>query len=113
MELAERASAKHGERKLKVRMSDGHMARSTRQVADVKRPPTSVAKMVAAGNVCTLTSRIPGWSDRKAMSLVFTGIITGKGQTIRPVRHEGVARRCRNLEFDLGGVEDGQEDVAL
>ena len=59
MELAERASAKHGERKLKVRMSDGHMARGTRQVADVKRPPTSVAKMVAAGNRAHLAIKDP------------------------------------------------------
>ena len=40
----------HGHRKFKVRMTDGHVAGSTWQVADVKRPLMSVAKMVATGN---------------------------------------------------------------
>ena len=48
----------HGQRKFKVRMRDGHVAGTTWQVADVKRPLMSVAKMVAAGNrVFTSTAR--------------------------------------------------------
>ena len=43
----------------KVRMTDGHVAGSTRQVADVKRPLTSVARMVAAGNRLHLDSKDP------------------------------------------------------
>ena len=51
----------HGQRKVKVRMTDGHVAGSTWQVADVKRPLMSMAKMVAARNlVCISTARIPG-----------------------------------------------------
>ena len=47
----------HGQRKLKVRVSDGHVAGSTWQVADVKSPLMSVAKMVAAGNHVHLDSK--------------------------------------------------------
>ena len=49
----------HGQRKFKVRMRDGHVARITWQVADVKRPLMSVAKMVAAGNRVHLDSKDP------------------------------------------------------
>ena len=44
----------HGQRKLKDRMSDGHLAGSTQQVADM-----SVAKMVAAINREHLHSKDP------------------------------------------------------
>ena len=47
----------HGQRKFKVRMRDGQVA--GRQVADVKRPLMSVAKMVAAGNRVHLDSKDP------------------------------------------------------
>ena len=40
-------------------MRDGHVARTTWQVADVKRPLMSVAKMVAAGNRVHLDSKDP------------------------------------------------------
>ena len=50
---------KHGQRKCKVRMTDGHVAGSTWQVADVKRPFMSVAKKVAAGNRVHLASNDP------------------------------------------------------
>ena len=36
----------HAQRKFKVRMTEGHVAGSTWQVADVKRPPMSVANMI-------------------------------------------------------------------
>ena len=49
----------YGQRKFKVRMTDGHVAGSTWQVADVKRPLMSVAKMVAAGNRVHLDSMDP------------------------------------------------------
>ena len=49
----------HGQRKFKVRMRDEHVAGTTWQVADVKRPLTSVAKMVAAGNRVHLDSKDP------------------------------------------------------
>ena len=49
----------HGQRKFKVRMRDGHVAGTTWQVADVKRPLMSVAKMVAAGNRVHLDSKDP------------------------------------------------------
>ena len=49
----------HDERKLKVFMTDGHVAGSTWQVADVKRPLMSVAKMVAAGNCVHLDRKYP------------------------------------------------------
>ena len=40
-------------------MRDGHVAGTTWQVADVKRPLMSVAKMVAAGNRVHLDSKDP------------------------------------------------------
>ena len=40
-------------------MRDGHVAGTTWQVADVKRPLMSVAKMVAAGNRVHLDSKNP------------------------------------------------------
>ena len=40
----------HGQRKFKVRTAGGRTAKSTWQVADVKRPLMSMAKMIAAGN---------------------------------------------------------------
>ena len=49
----------HGQRKFKVRMRDGHVAGITWQVADVKRPLMSVAKMVGAGNRVHLDSKDP------------------------------------------------------
>ena len=49
----------HGQRKFKVRMRDGHVAGTTWQVADVKRPLMSVATMVAAGNRVHLDSKDP------------------------------------------------------
>ena len=49
----------HGQRKYKVRMTDGHVAGSTWQVADVKRPVMSMAKMVAARNRVQLDSKDP------------------------------------------------------
>ena len=49
----------HGQRKFKVRMRGGHVAGTTWQVADVKRPLMSVAKMVAAGNRVHLDSKDP------------------------------------------------------
>ena len=49
----------HRQRKFKVRMRDGHVAGTTWQVADVKRPLMSVAKMVAAGNRVHLGSKDP------------------------------------------------------
>ena len=39
-----------GQRKFRIRMTDGHVAGSAWQVVDGKRPLMSVAKMVAAGN---------------------------------------------------------------
>ena len=48
-----------GERKFKVRMRDGHVAGTTWQVADVKRPLMSVAKMFAALNRVHLDSKDP------------------------------------------------------
>ena len=42
----------HGQRKFKVRMTDGHVAGSTWQVADVKRLLMSVAKRSQPGIVC-------------------------------------------------------------
>ena len=59
VEPAERESANHGQRKFKVRMRDGHVAGTTWQVADVKRPLMSVAKKVAAGNRVHLDSKDP------------------------------------------------------
>ena len=47
----------HGQRKFKVRMTDGHVAGSTWQVADAKRP--LMTKMVAAGNCVHLDSKDP------------------------------------------------------
>ena len=47
------------QRKFKVRMRDGHVAGTTWQVADVKRPLMSVAKIVAAGNRVHLDSKDP------------------------------------------------------
>ena len=49
----------HGQRKFKVRMSDGHAAGSTWQVADLRRLLMSVAKMVAAGNRLHFDSKDP------------------------------------------------------
>ena len=49
----------HGQRKFKVRMRDGHVAGTTWQVADVKRPLMSVAKMVAAGYRVHFDSKDP------------------------------------------------------
>ena len=49
----------HGQREIKVRMTDGHVAGSTWQVADGKRPLISVAKMVVAGNLLHLDSKDP------------------------------------------------------
>ena len=49
----------HGQKWFKVRMTDGHVAESTWQVEDVKRPFLSVAKMVAA------PSRLRGSKDRQ------------------------------------------------
>ena len=49
----------HGQREFKVQMSDGKTGKSTWQVADVKRPLMSVAKMVAAGNQVHLDSKNP------------------------------------------------------
>ena len=49
----------HGQRKFKVRMREQHVAGTTWQVADVKRPLMSVAKMVAARNHVHLDSKDP------------------------------------------------------
>ena len=49
----------HGQRKFKVRSTDGHVAGSTWHVADVKRPLMSVAKMVAAGDRVNLDRKDP------------------------------------------------------
>ena len=58
VEPAERI-CNHGQRKFKVRMRDGHVAGTTWQVADVKGPLMSVAKMVAAWNRVHLDSKDP------------------------------------------------------
>ena len=39
--------------------------------------------------------------------------VADEGQTIRPVRGEGLARECKVVEFDLGGVEDAQEECTV
>ena len=109
----------HGQRKFKVRMRDGHVAGTTWQVADVKRPLMSVAKMVAAGNRVHLDSKDPRivrlkgdviplrkagnvfvvdlWVRKDATEAGFSpaGLSpevcpTDDGQTIRPVRNEGL-----------------------
>ena len=49
----------NGRREIKVRMTDWHVAGSTWQVADVKRPLTSTAKIFAAGNRVHLDSKDP------------------------------------------------------
>ena len=36
-----------------------------------------------------------------------------EGQTIRPVRSEGLARECKVVELDPGGVEDAQGDCKV
>ena len=125
------------------RFEDGHVAGTTWQVADVKRPLMSVAKMVAAvnrvhldskdsrivrpkgdviplrkaGNVFVVdlwvrkdaTGRRPGF-HRQACPEVCT---TDDGQTIRPVRYEGAARERNVVGFDLGRVEDAQEECKV
>ena len=49
----------HGQKKFKVCMTDGHVAGSTWQVADAKRPLMSVANMIAARNRVHLNSKDP------------------------------------------------------
>ena len=49
----------HGQREFRVRMHDGMCAKSTWQVADVKRPLMSVGKMIAAGNQVHLDAKNP------------------------------------------------------
>ena len=90
------------------------------QVADVKRPSFH-SKMIAAG-----------WSDWRMLSF-FSGKLemfvidlwvrkdatsrrpgsprNNERQTIRPVRSKGLAREGNVAEFDLGGVEDAQEEM--
>ena len=96
-------------------MTDGHVAGSTWQVADVK----SVAKMVAAGNRVHLDSKGPGIVRQKRHNQQEAGFspaglspgvcVADEGQTMEPVRSEGLARECTMSEFDLG-VEDAQEE---
>ena len=47
----------HGQRQFKMHITDGHVAGRSWQVADVKRPLMSVAKMVASGNRVHLDSK--------------------------------------------------------
>ena len=49
----------HGQREIKVKMADGKKGNSTWQVADVKRPLMSVAKMISAGNQVHLDGSNP------------------------------------------------------
>ena len=50
---------------------------------------------------------------------VFTGrpesrsCTTDDGQTVRPVRNEGAARERNLVGFDLGAVEDAQEECKV
>ena len=102
-----------GQRKLKVRMSDGHVARSTWQVTAV-RPLTSVAQMVAAGNRVHLDSKDPRIARRKgdviplrqAGNVFVIDLCVRKDATSSPVRSEGVVQRRKVA--DLRAVEDGQ-----
>ena len=125
-------------------MRDGHVAGTTWQVADVKRPLMSVAKMVAAGNRVHLDSKDPRivrpkgdviplrkagnvfvvdlWV-RKRCNRQKTGFSpaglspevcpTDDGLTIKPMRNEGAARERNVVGFDLGGVEDSQEECKV
>ena len=90
----------HGQRKLKVRMPDGHMAGSTWQVADLKKPLMSVAEMVVPGN----RVQEAGFSPADLRPEVC---VTDEGQTIILVRSECVPRRRKVVR----GVEDGQQKV--
>ena len=133
----------HDQRKFNVRMTDGHVTRSTWQVADVKRLLMAVTKM--AENRVHLDSKDPRIVRPRVMSfhcgmletcssgqslgqkrrnqqedagfspagLSPRVCVTDEGQSIRPVRSEGLARECKVVEFDLGGVEDAQEECKV
>ena len=119
----------HGQRKFKVRMTDGHVAGSTWQVADVQRPLMTVAKMVAAGNRVHFDSKDPRVVSQKrrnqqearfSLAGLSPGVcVTDEGQTIRPVRSEGLARECKLVRCGMdcvrrlmhGGLFIGQGTV--
>ena len=128
----------HGQRKFKVRMTDLYVAGSTWQVADVKRPLIVSGRNGRSKESCSKDPRIVRpkgdvillrkagnvfvidlWVRKDAHqqearfspAVLSPGLcVTDEGQTIRPVRGEGLARECKVVEFDLGGVEDAQEE---
>ena len=76
---------------------------------------------VFCGKLETCSSSISG-SEKTlpAGSRVFTGRHETRSlrdrsrtETIRPVRSEGLARVCKVVKFDLGGVEDAQEECKV
>ena len=76
-----------------------------------------VAKMVTAGNRVHLDSKDPRivrpkgdvTPSRKAGNVFVVDLWVRKDAKDRPVRSEGMARECKVVEFDFGGVEDAQE----
>ena len=121
-------------------MADGARGGKHVAKADVKRPLMSVAKMVAAGNRVHLDSKDPrivrpngDVIPRRKAGNVFVDLWVRKDATCRRpgfygqacvqnsasqmkdrpqglVRSGGAARGRKVVGFDLGGVEDGQEE---
>ena len=81
----------------------------------IVRPKGDVFPLRKVGNVFVIHLWVR--TEANSRRLGFTSRLVSRslrhrceGQTIRPVRSEGVDRGRKVVEFDLGGAEDGQEE---
>ena len=84
----------------------------------VVRQQGDVLLLRKAGNVFVVDLWVRKDRDQQVAGFSPAGLspevcITDEGQTIRLVRSEGLARECNEVEFDLGGVEDAQEECKV
>ena len=82
----------------------------------IVRPKGDVIPMWKAGHVFVICIWVRKKRDQQEAGFSATGLspevrVTDERQTIRPVRGGGVARGRKMVQFDLGGVEDGQVET--